>query len=83
MCQVHIAALMAEYLLQRAEHETGCGAFSSVSENVVRDENNLRLDHGASAARGGGGGGHGAGPCYMAARPWFKICMMFDWFGRR
>ncbi|XP_043189264.1 dedicator of cytokinesis protein 9-like isoform X2 [Amphibalanus amphitrite] len=46
MCQVHIAALMAEYLLQRGEHETGCAAFRAISDNVVRDENNLRLDHG-------------------------------------
>ncbi|XP_037081413.1 LOW QUALITY PROTEIN: dedicator of cytokinesis protein 9-like [Pollicipes pollicipes] len=46
MCQVHIAALMAEYLLQRGEHELGCQAFHAVSANVVRDENNLKFDLG-------------------------------------
>jgi len=46
LCQVHVAALITEYLHQRQNREKGCETFSSLSPNIVCDESNLRLDSG-------------------------------------
>ncbi|XP_076061952.1 dedicator of cytokinesis protein Ziz isoform X2 [Oratosquilla oratoria] len=43
-CQLHIAALMAEYLRHQGEYPEGCQAFSIISPNIPHDESNLRLD---------------------------------------
>ncbi|XP_042890658.1 dedicator of cytokinesis protein 9-like isoform X3 [Penaeus japonicus] len=43
-CQLHIAALMAEYLRHQGSFPEGCQVFSIISENIPRDESNLRLD---------------------------------------
>ncbi|XP_068242950.1 dedicator of cytokinesis protein 9 [Palaemon carinicauda] len=45
-CQLHIAALMAEYLHHQGEFADGCQVFSIISDNIPRDESNLRLDAG-------------------------------------
>ncbi|KAK4319158.1 hypothetical protein Pmani_009878 [Petrolisthes manimaculis] len=45
-CQLHIAALMAEYLKHQGEFPEGCQSFSIISHNIPRDESNLRLDAG-------------------------------------
>ncbi|MPC57621.1 Dedicator of cytokinesis protein 9 [Portunus trituberculatus] len=45
-CQLHIAALMAEYLRHQGEFPDGCQIFSIISDNIPRDESNLRLDAG-------------------------------------
>lgn len=45
-CQLHIAALMAEYLKHQGEFPEGCQCFSIISHNIPRDESNLRLDAG-------------------------------------
>ncbi|XP_069940326.1 dedicator of cytokinesis protein 9 isoform X3 [Cherax quadricarinatus] len=43
-CQLHIAALMAEYLRHQGEFPEGCQVFSIISDNIPKDESNLRLD---------------------------------------
>ncbi|KAB7505571.1 Dedicator of cytokinesis protein 9 [Armadillidium nasatum] len=43
-CQLHIAALMAEYLKHQGEYPEGCKVFEIVSPNIPIDESNLRLD---------------------------------------
>lgn len=45
-CQLHIAALMAEYLKLRKVHPWGAEAFDQISENISKDECNLKLDAG-------------------------------------
>ncbi|XP_071525241.1 dedicator of cytokinesis protein 9 [Panulirus ornatus] len=45
-CHLHIAALMAEYLRHQGEFPEGCHVFSIISDNIPRDESNLRLDAG-------------------------------------
>ncbi|XP_050738114.1 dedicator of cytokinesis protein 9-like isoform X2 [Eriocheir sinensis] len=45
-CQLHIAALMAQYLRHQGEFPDGCQIFSIISDNIPRDESNLRLDAG-------------------------------------
>ncbi|XP_043521247.1 dedicator of cytokinesis protein 9 [Frieseomelitta varia] len=45
-CQLHIAALIAEYLKLRKVHTWGAEAFDKISENISRDECNLKLDAG-------------------------------------
>ncbi|XP_037912923.1 dedicator of cytokinesis protein 9 isoform X4 [Hermetia illucens] len=48
-CNLHIAALMAEYLKLKGtgEHKWGAEAFTSISRNIPRDEKGLKLDSGA------------------------------------
>ncbi|XP_071580123.1 dedicator of cytokinesis protein 11-like isoform X2 [Temnothorax nylanderi] len=45
-CQLHIAALMAEYLKLRKIHPWGAEAFDQISVNISKDERNLKLDAG-------------------------------------
>lgn len=45
-CQLHIAALMAEYLKLRKVHSWGAEAFDQISANISKDERNLKLDAG-------------------------------------
>lgn len=45
-CQLHIAALMAEYLKLRKVHSWGAEAFDHISVNISKDERNLKLDAG-------------------------------------
>ncbi|XP_018313730.1 dedicator of cytokinesis protein 9 isoform X2 [Mycetomoellerius zeteki] len=45
-CQLHIAALMAEYLKLRKVHLWGAEAFDQISVNISKDERNLKLDAG-------------------------------------
>lgn len=45
-CQLHIAALMAEYLKLRKVHPWGAEAFDQISVNISKDERNLKLDAG-------------------------------------
>lgn len=45
-CQLHIAALMAEYLKLKKVHIWGAEAFDKISENISRDECSLKLDAG-------------------------------------
>ena len=46
LCQIHVAALITEYLHQRGLGPEGCQKFSLLSPNIVCDESNLRLDSG-------------------------------------
>ncbi|KAB0797571.1 hypothetical protein PPYR_08564 [Photinus pyralis] len=46
-CQLHIAALMAEYLKLKKIQNWGAEAFSSISSNITIDERGLKLDAGA------------------------------------
>ncbi|KAL1123769.1 hypothetical protein AAG570_001542 [Ranatra chinensis] len=45
-CQLHIAALMAQYLKLKGEQSWGAEAFASISTNIPRDEISLKLDSG-------------------------------------
>ncbi|KAK0080760.1 hypothetical protein PV326_008002, partial [Microctonus aethiopoides] len=45
-CQLHIAALMAEYLKLKKIHKWGAEAFEKISVNISRDERGLKLDAG-------------------------------------
>ncbi|XP_034950532.1 dedicator of cytokinesis protein 9 isoform X2 [Chelonus insularis] len=45
-CQLHIAALMAEYLKLKKIHSWGAEAFDKISVNISRDERGLKLDAG-------------------------------------
>ncbi|ERL87077.1 hypothetical protein D910_04478 [Dendroctonus ponderosae] len=45
-CQLHIAALMAEYLKLKKIQSWGAEAFSSISSNIPKDEKGLKLDSG-------------------------------------
>lgn len=45
-CQLHIAALMAEYLKLKKVHTWGAEAFDHISVNISRDERSLKLDAG-------------------------------------
>lgn len=45
-CQLHIAALMAEYLKLKKIQKWGAEAFSKISSNITKDERGLKLDAG-------------------------------------
>jgi hypothetical protein len=45
-CQLHIAALMAEYLKLKNVQSWGAEAFSKISSNIAQDERGLKLDAG-------------------------------------
>ncbi|KAG8037848.1 hypothetical protein G9C98_006059 [Cotesia typhae] len=45
-CQLHIAALMAEYLKLKKIHSWGAEAFDKISVNISKDERGLKLDAG-------------------------------------
>lgn len=45
-CQLHIAALIAEYLKQRGTLTWGAEAFDGLSKNIPRDETGLKIDEG-------------------------------------
>lgn len=45
-CQLHIAALIAEYLKLRGTHGWGAEAFAGISLNIPRDESGLKIDEG-------------------------------------
>ena len=44
MCEVHIAAVIAETLKAQGLYGTGCGPFAILSPNIVRDETNPNTD---------------------------------------
>ncbi|KAI5737707.1 hypothetical protein M8J76_015984 [Diaphorina citri] len=46
MCQLHIAALMAQYLKLKGVQSWGAEAFDKISSNIPRDETGLKLDSG-------------------------------------
>nr|CAD7394742.1 unnamed protein product [Timema cristinae] len=46
MCQLHVAALMAEYLKLKKVHPWGAEAFNKISSNIAHDERSLKLDAG-------------------------------------
>ncbi|CAH0700754.1 unnamed protein product [Spodoptera exigua] len=45
-CQLHIAALMAEYLKLRGTQQWGADEFAEISLNIPRDETGLKIDEG-------------------------------------
>ncbi|XP_050306735.1 dedicator of cytokinesis protein 9 isoform X2 [Anthonomus grandis grandis] len=45
-CQLHIAALMAEYLKLKNVQPWGAEAFANISSNIPKDEKGLKLDSG-------------------------------------
>uniref|UniRef100_A0A0A9VXP9 Dedicator of cytokinesis protein 9 n=1 Tax=Lygus hesperus TaxID=30085 RepID=A0A0A9VXP9_LYGHE len=45
-CQLHIAALMAQYLKLKGDQDWGAEAFSPISANIAQDETSLKLDSG-------------------------------------
>lgn len=45
-CQLHIAALIAEYLKLKNIHSWGAEAFEKISSNIPKDERSLKLDAG-------------------------------------
>lgn len=45
-CQLHIAALIAEYLKLKEVQNWGSEAFEKISTNIARDEKSLKLDNG-------------------------------------
>ncbi|KAL4715192.1 hypothetical protein ACJJTC_012239 [Scirpophaga incertulas] len=45
-CQLHIAALIAEYLKQRGTHTWGADEFAEISRNIPRDEVGIKIDEG-------------------------------------
>ncbi|XP_050362245.1 dedicator of cytokinesis protein 9 [Nymphalis io] len=45
-CQLHIAALIAEYLKQRGTQSWGAEAFDGLSKNIPRDETGIKIDEG-------------------------------------
>ncbi|XP_073941513.1 dedicator of cytokinesis protein Ziz isoform X2 [Choristoneura fumiferana] len=45
-CQLHIAALIAEYLKLRGNNAWGADAFAEISMNISRDETGLKIDEG-------------------------------------
>ncbi|KAL1458514.1 hypothetical protein WDU94_008656 [Cyamophila willieti] len=45
-CQLHIAALMAQYLKLKGVQSWGAEAFDKISTNIPRDETGLKLDSG-------------------------------------
>lgn len=47
-CQLHIAALIAEYLKLRGNNAWGADAFAEISMNITRDETGLKIDEGKS-----------------------------------
>jgi len=50
-CQLHIAALMAEYLKLKNIQTWGAEAFSNISCNIAQDERGLKLDAGLQTGR--------------------------------
>ncbi|XP_043462362.1 dedicator of cytokinesis protein 9 isoform X3 [Leptopilina heterotoma] len=50
-CQLHIAALMAEYLKLKKIHTWGAEAFDTISTNISRDERGLKVDAGESCVQ--------------------------------
>ncbi|XP_013200563.1 dedicator of cytokinesis protein 9 isoform X1 [Amyelois transitella] len=45
-CQLHIAALIAEYLKLRGTQTWGSDEFAEISKNIPRDETGLKIDEG-------------------------------------
>ncbi|CAH0603294.1 unnamed protein product [Chrysodeixis includens] len=45
-CQLHIAALIAEYLKLRGTQQWGADEFAEISLNIPRDETGLKIDEG-------------------------------------
>ncbi|KAG6459344.1 dedicator of cytokinesis protein 9 isoform X2 [Manduca sexta] len=45
-CQLHIAALIAEYLKIRGAQSWGADAFAEISMNIPKDETGLKIDEG-------------------------------------
>ena len=50
-CQLHIAALVAEYLKLKNIQTWGAEAFSNISCNIPQDERGLKLDAGLQTGR--------------------------------
>lgn len=47
-CQLHIAALIAEYLKLKGTLTWGADTFAEISKNIPRDETGLKIDEGKS-----------------------------------
>ena len=45
-CNIHIAALIAEYLKRKGTFPSGCVAFKEVSPNVENEEKGMKDDTG-------------------------------------
>lgn len=45
-CQLHIAALIAEYLKIRGTQTWGAETFAEISMNIPKDEIGLKIDEG-------------------------------------
>lgn len=45
-CQLHIAALIAEYLKLRGNQTWGADEFAEISKNIPKDETGLKIDEG-------------------------------------
>lgn len=45
-CQLHISALIAEYLKLRGKQSWGADEFAELSMNILRDETGLKIDEG-------------------------------------
>ncbi|CAG9099879.1 unnamed protein product [Plutella xylostella] len=45
-CQLHIAALIAEYLKLRGAQPWGAEVFQDISMNIPKDETGLKIDEG-------------------------------------
>lgn len=45
-CQLHIAAMIAEYLKLKKVQSWGADAFAELSSNISQDETGLKLDSG-------------------------------------
>ena len=50
-CQLHIAALIAEYLQLRQIQSWGAKAFQKLSSNIIKDECSVKLDNGIQDVR--------------------------------
>ena len=51
LCEVHVAAVIAEYLRGEGVYNEGCKPFSIISPNILRDETNTRTDHAGEKTR--------------------------------
>lgn len=45
-CQLHIAALIAEYLKKRGTQTWGADAMDEISKNIPKDETGIKIDEG-------------------------------------
>lgn len=50
-CQLHIAALISEYLKLRGTLTWGADEFTEISKNIPKDETGLKIDEGKSISK--------------------------------